>query len=128
MVTDTGTRVAQHESPDLQRLPDVLDVQARNRRFDPPRRFTVHGIDRQVRTAVEIEIRLSEPFIIRTLGPVLWIGEEPLSSAESEGGLVYRFFSFEPSRLRANAPIALSWGERDSPRKMTPYHYQLPVP
>jgi hypothetical protein len=127
MVTDPGTRVAQPASPDLQSLPDILDVQVRNRRFDPPRRTTTHGIDRQVQSAVEIELRLSKPFIIRTLGPVLWIGEEPLSIAESDGGVIYRFFSFEPDRLRADAPIALSWGDRDSPRKTTPYRYHPPV-
>jgi hypothetical protein len=128
MATDIGARVAQHTSPDLQRLPDVLDVHVRNRRFDPPRRITTHGIDRQVGTAVEIELRLSEPFVIRALGPVLWIGEEPLSIAESDGGTMYRFFSFEPGRLHADAPIALSWGDKDSPRKLTPYRYRPPVP
>jgi hypothetical protein len=128
MVTDTGTRVAQHASPDLQHLPDVLDVQERLRRFDPPRRITTHGIDRQVRSAIEIELRLSEPFAIRALGPVLWIGDVPLSIAESDGGNTYRFFSFEPERLRAGAPVALSWGERGSPRKMTKFQYRSPVP
>jgi hypothetical protein len=128
MTADSGTRVAQPASPDLQRLPDVLDVQVRTRRFDPPRRTTSHGVDRQVESAVEIELRLSEPFTIRALGPVLWIGEEPLSSAESDGGVIYRFFSFEPDRLRVEAPIALSWGDRDSPRKVTSYRYRPPTP
>ena len=128
MVTDTGTRVAQYASPDLQRLPDILDVQIRRRRFNPPRRVTARGIDRQVRTAVEIELRLSEPFVIRALGPLLWIGEEPLSIAESDGGPIYRFFSFEPGRLRADAPIALSWGDRGSPRKVTGFRYRSPHP
>jgi hypothetical protein len=128
MITDIGTRVAQHASPDLKHLPDVLDVHTRIRRFDPARRVTTHGVHRQVRSAVEIEVRLSEPFAIRTLGPVLWIGEEPLSIAESDGGNTYRFFSLEPEHLQAGAPIALSWGERGSPRKMTKFHYRPPVP
>jgi hypothetical protein len=128
MATDIGAQVAQHTSPDLSRLPDIIEIHVRNRRFDPPRRVTTHGVDGQVRTAVEIEVRISEPFVIRALGPVLWVGEEPLSIAESDGGTTYRFFCFDPNRLHADAPIGLSWGERDAPRKVTAFRYRLPAP
>jgi len=83
----------------------------------------VNGIDREESEAVEIEVGVSEPFHIRALGPVLWVGDTPLSVAEFDGRDVYRFFSFEPKELRPGAPISLSWGT-SGPRKETPYRYE----
>jgi hypothetical protein len=73
-----------------------------------------------------MEIEVSEPFAIRALGPVLWIGEEPLSIAESDGNHVYRFFSFTPDALKAGAPISLSWGSPGAPKKNTSHRYEPP--
>jgi hypothetical protein len=104
----------------------VLDVRVRRRRFDPPRRVTSQGVDREVRDAIEVEIRVSEPFVIRALGPVLWVGEEPLTIVESNGKDVYRFFSLKPEALRADAPISLAWNSPGSRRKETRYRYIPP--
>lgn len=109
---------------DLARLPDILAVRLRRRAFDPPRRVTSKGVDREVTEAIEIEIRVSEPFVIRALGPVLWVGDEPLTVAETDADDVYRFLAFEPKALAPEAPIALSWGI-DGSRKTTPHRFSL---
>src|SRR5436853_479820 len=106
MANDFGTP---HHSPvvNLSKLPDVVGLEIRWRRFDQPRRVTKKGIDRMVSEAVEFEVRISEAFPIRALGPALWVGDEALTSADSEG-LTYHFFAFEPDRLKPDAPISLA--------------------
>jgi len=104
----------------------VLDVHFRRRHFDPARRVTSAGVDRQERDAIEIEIHVSEPFQIRALGPVLWVGEEALTSAEGNGKNRYRFFSFKPDALKADAPISLGWNTPGAPRTRTRFQYAPP--
>lgn len=111
---------------DIRRLPKVDRLRVRRREFDPPRRVTSQGVDREVREAIEIEVRVSEPFTVRALGPVLWVGDEPLTVAESDRNDVYRFFAFDPEVLRPEAPISLSWG-LGGPREEIPYRYSLPT-
>jgi hypothetical protein len=111
---------------DLRRLPEVLSVDVRHRDFDPPRRITTQGVDREVHEATEIEVRVSEPFGIRALGPVLWVGDEPLTVGESDNKDMYRFFSFTPEALQPETLISLSWGI-SGPRKPTRYRYTIPA-
>lgn len=125
MNTDAGSLTPPSKEPDLWHLPEVLNVRVRNRRFDTPRRFTTAGVDRQVSEATEVEIRVSEPFQTRALGPVLWVGNVPLTIAENEGR-VYRFFAFEPQVLRPNSPISLAWNSPAAPRNRTKFRYRPP--
>lgn len=83
-------------------------------------------MDREFRGAVEIEVELSEPFFIRALGPVLWVGDEPLTITEGHGKETYGFLSFAPERLKDGAPIALSWNTPGARRETTPYRYESP--
>jgi hypothetical protein len=126
MPVDASGPVYQQKAPDLWRIPEILGIEVRRRQFDPPRRVTTKGVDRDVREAIEIEIRVSEPFAVRALGPVLWVGDEPLAAAEGDGKNVYRFFSFDPGALKANAEISLGWNTASAPREKTPYRYQPP--
>jgi hypothetical protein len=87
---------------------------------------TTDGIDRHLDEAVEIEIRVSEPFVIRALGPVLWVGNEPLTIGESSSEDLYGFFSFEPATLQDDAPISLGWNSAGAPRKETRFRYHSP--
>jgi hypothetical protein len=113
-------------APDLWRLPDILDVRIRWRRFERPRRVTVAGKDKFYEEAVEVEVRVSEPFKVRALGPVLWVGEEPLTVADNPSENVYRFYAFAPDKLKAEAPIALSWNSQGAARKTAKYLYAHP--
>jgi hypothetical protein len=126
MDSDAPRPYVQREAPDLQRLPDILEVHIRWRQFDKPRRVTVAGKDTFYKEAVEFELRVSEPFQIRALGPVLWVGDEPLTVADSVSTGVYRFYSFAPDKLRANASIALGWNSAGAERKTTNYVYSPP--
>jgi hypothetical protein len=126
MDSDAPRPYVQREAPDLQRLPDILEVHIRWRQFEKPRRVTVAGKDTFYKEAVEFELRVSEPFQIRALGPVLWVGDEPLTVADSVSTGVYRFYSFAPDKLRANASIALGWNSAGAERKTTNYVYSPP--
>ena len=125
--SDAPPPMAQREPPDLWRLPDIVDLHIRWRRFERPRRVTIMGKDTFYKEAVEVEVRVSEPFQIRALGPVLWIGEEPLTIADSPSKGVYRFYGFAPDKLRANAPLALSWNSPGADRKAVKYVYAPPT-
>jgi hypothetical protein len=126
MIFDAGVPAEQRPAPDIWKLPDVLRVTTHHRHFDPPRRITTAGVDRPVTDAVEIEIQVSEPFVTRAVGPVLWVGDEPLSVAEGGDKNIYRFLAFKPDALKAGAPIALSWGADPAARKNTAHRYEVP--
>jgi hypothetical protein len=126
MTTDAGGPIKPDKGPDLWRLPEILALKVRRRKFKPARRFTLAGQDREVSEAVEIEIRVSEPFQIRALGPVLWVGDEPLTIADSDGRKTYRFLALEPQKLRARAPISLAWNSRGAKRQATKFRFQAP--
>jgi hypothetical protein len=127
MTTDPGGRQIPPMHRDITRLPEALDVQIRHRHFDPPRRVTTRGVDRQVTDAVEFEVKVSEPFPIRALGPALWVGNHPITAAETADPQTYRFFAFEPEKLLAQAPISLGWSAPGEPRKQTRFRFALPA-
>ncbi len=125
MANDFGTP---HHSPhfvNLSKLPDVVSLEIRRRHFGQPRRVTKKGIDRFVSEAVEFEVRISEAFPIRALGPALWVGDEALTSADAKG-LTYHFFAFEPDKLKPDAPISLGWSSPSEARKETRYRFAMP--
>ena len=124
---DAGQPVQERKAPDLWRLPRVLEVRVYRQRFTPPKRVTEKGIDREVHEGVEIEIRVSEPFAIRALGPVLWIGDEPLTVAEGRGKAVYRFLCLTPEALQDGASISLSWNSPSARRERIGYRYTPPA-
>jgi hypothetical protein len=127
MTIDSGGSPQKPKGIDLWRLPKVLELRARRKRFDPPFRLTVEGTDRYVKEGIEIEIRVSEPFAERALGPVLWVGDEPLTIAEGDGNDTYRFFAFKPEALQANAPISLSWNSPGARRNETRFRFTAPA-
>src|SRR5690242_17750594 len=126
MSGDAGIPEQDGRFADLSRLPEVVDLAVRHRTFDPPRRVTERGVDRSATEAVEFEVRVSEPFPVRALWPVLWVGDEPLGAGDVDG-LTYRFYSFAPERLRVDAPIALGWSSPNERRAQTRYRFAPPA-
>jgi hypothetical protein len=126
MPTDSGTPHHYPHIVNLSKLPDVVSLEIRRRHFDRPRRVTRKGVDRFVSDAIEFEVRISEAFPIRALGPALWVGDEPLTSADADG-LTYHFFAFDPEKLKPNAPISLGWNSPSEGRKDTPYRFTMPA-
>jgi len=98
---------------------------SRRRHFDRPRRVTRKGVDRFVSDAIEFEVRISEAFPIRALGPALWVGNVALTSADAEG-LTYHFFAFEEDKLQPGAPISVGWSSPSERRKKTRYRFVIP--
>jgi hypothetical protein len=127
MSTDSGAPRRPAHVTDIAKVPDVVSIAIRRRHFDTPRRVTRRGVDRMVSDAVEFEVRISEPFPIRALGPALWVGDEALTTAAVDG-LTYHFFAFEPDRLKTNAPISLGWSTPTESRKLTQYRFTMPAP
>jgi len=85
------------------------------------------GKDREVSEAIEIAIDTSEPFVIRALSPVLFVGNTALTVAEGESDRRYRFLAPDPASLRTGAPIFLAWNSSGSPRKATKFKYEPPA-
>jgi hypothetical protein len=116
----------QREEPDLWRLPDVLDLQIRWRRFDPPKLVTVEGKDEYWPEAIEFDLQLSEPFVSRAAFPVLWVGERALTVTTGRGDRAISFYAREPGGLVPGAPIVLAWtGGRERGREAK-VRYQPP--
>lgn len=126
MATDTGAPSPRRDERDLWWLPEILEVRSRIRRFDRPTRLTIKGEDRLLETAIEIGIVVSEPFPIRALGPALWVGDEPLTIAESDGARYYGFLAPDPKVLRPGAPISLSWNSPGATRSKPLFRYEPP--
>jgi len=125
MANDFGTPHHSQHIVDLSKLPDIVSLKIRQRHFDQPRRVTRKGVDHFVSDAVEFEVRISEAFPVRALGPALWVGNEVLTSADAQG-LTYHFYAFEPDKLKPDAPISLGWSSPSESRKETPYRFAMP--
>ena len=126
MVTDSGGPLPPPPHRDIWRIPEILDLQIRLRRFDRPRRVITHGVTHEAGEAVEFELRISEPFPIRALGPALWVGDHAITSAEQVDELTYRFHGFELDKLRADAPITLGWSVPGERRRPTRFRFTMP--
>jgi hypothetical protein len=126
VTTDAGRPLPDDERQDIWRLPDILEIRTEFRQFDPPRRLTLDGRDTYLEEAIEVEVLLSEPLPIRALGPVLWVGDQPLTIAETDGSTLYRFLAPEPDALTPGATIAFGWNSPASPRLETHYRYEGP--
>jgi len=124
MANDFGTPQLPH-FVNLSNLPNVVSLVIRRRHFDQPRRVTRKGVDHFVSEAIEFEVRFSEAFPIRALGPALWVGNVALTSADAEG-LTYHFFAFEEDKLQPGAPISVGWSSPSERRKKTRYRFVIP--
>lgn len=125
MISDSN---AQHLGPshlDISRLPQIVSLEIKLRRFDPPRRVTRQGVDHLETRATEFTVTLSEPFPARALGPALWVGGKAITTADSEG-LVYHFYAFEADKLAAGAPIMFGWTSPSAARKETQFRFTAP--
>jgi hypothetical protein len=101
-------------------LPAIVEVAVRRTPFSPrePRNF--RSPLAPVPDACEIVVTLAAPLPIRAMGPVLYVGDTPLTESESvdKDGRKIRFWGLEPKRLRSGAPISLAWGG-DQPQPRT---------
>jgi hypothetical protein len=109
-------------------LPDIRRVEAVLRRYRRPR-VTYEGLERvENKQAVELLVETSDPFPVRALSPVLYIGDEPVPDWELEDDSHYRFFAFRPERLEEGAPLSLGWPGDPVPRRLVKQRFRLSEP
>ncbi len=61
----------------------------------------------------------------RAVAPVLFVGDHRLTESEPAGFRKYRFFAFDSTALKEDAPISLGWDVAQSPRSETGVRYKL---
>jgi hypothetical protein len=127
MSFDSAKRVAPHRQAVHWHLPVLLSVEAYRVRYETPRRHTIRGKDHKIHEAVEVVVETSEPFPVRALGPVLYVGETALTVAEEDGDRRYRFRAPDSQRLEPGAPIAIGWNSPGAPRAATGFTYEPPL-
>jgi hypothetical protein len=111
--------------PDISFLPEVLSVESALRTYRKPR-YTTRGTEVvPVDRAVEITVETAEPFPERALGPVLIIGREQVTESERVGPNRYRFYAYEPERLKAGTPIRIGWYGQPRPRRQTGFKFDV---
>lgn len=94
---------------DLWDLPNIVNVEVKPARYNPPKQFWVDQKILEVREGLEILVQLSAPLLPRAKTPALYIGDTPITYYETAGENLYRFIAINPSALQANAPIAMGW-------------------
>lgn len=125
MSDDPGTR-ERRQRPDF-RLPSIVAVQARMIDLEPPKHRNFESRLPRVESTVEFLVETDGPIPIRALAPVLYVGETPAASTAADDDTHYRFIVYEPSRLRADEPIALGWmGDAPSERVDTGIRFTPP--
>lgn len=126
MVRDAESREPDGPRVDLWRLPRVVRVEIARVRYNRPvQRYTGPNTLAEYLEAVEIRLQTSEPFIARSIAPVLFVGNRMVPDFEPEGDNRYRFFAFDFRRLRKGSTISLGWPEGPSPRVKTEFRYEI---
>jgi hypothetical protein len=101
----------------------VLRVHAILVRYPKPKPHAKGSRIVEATEAVEILVETSAPFPVGAYGPVLYVGDVPLSESERLGERIYRFFGYEPTELEEGAPISVGWfGQDEKGRRTTTGH------
>jgi hypothetical protein len=100
-------------------LPEILDVKVRATPFQPRALRHFQNPLEPVPDAVEIVLTLSAPIPARAIGPVLHVGGQRLTESEAvdKTGTKVRFWGFDQSKLRAGAPISMTWDGEAPPKR-----------
>lgn len=111
MNSDTARPRLQPEQPDIQRLPNILKIEAARVNYHKPRTFCLNAHIETAFEGVQVDIYTDEEFAIRAAGPVLFVGKVPLIESERIGHKHYRFHSLGPmaSFLKKGDLLHLEW-------------------
>jgi hypothetical protein len=126
MTTDPGQAERPDRGPGFE-LPDVVSISIRRIRYERPVRRNVRSALPTTDNAVEVMVETSAPIPVRALGPVLWVGETPLTEATADDETHYRFLGLEPHRLTLDAPLRLGWsGQPSTDSRATRFTFNEP--
>lgn len=107
MSSDSGELEPRPAQPDL-RLPEIRQVRAEPSTFKPTRRNFKSDLPASD-DAVDVIVETAAPIPIRDLGPVLYVGDVPLTEVTQETANIYRFVARNRNDLQNGAPISLGW-------------------
>lgn len=105
-------------------LPDVLAVEARLIRYEPPQHHNFRSALPEGGEAVEFLVETDAPIPARALGPTLHVGDAILLEVTALDATHYRFTGFDPARLERGAPIALGWSGDPEPERSTRFRFE----
>jgi hypothetical protein len=109
-------------------LPTVTNVQVRRARAEPSVRRNFESALPSADEVIEIILETSEPIPIRALGPVLYVGETPVTEVTPIDETHYRFTSFEPGQLREGSELSIGWSGQAAERRALGARYESERP
>jgi hypothetical protein len=110
-------------------LPDIIKVNIRRIRFNPPEYKLIESVLAEYDTAIEFMVSLDgELDLQRSLTPVLLIGKAEVHVSERTGPNEYRFlaFPFDEEDMRDGDVIGLAWPGAPSSARPTRFTYKSP--
>jgi hypothetical protein len=123
MSTDPGELEPRAPRPDLA-LPAVQTLRIQRTRFAPRRRNFESALPASD-NAVEFLVETAAAIPARALGPVLYVGDTPVTEVTVDDETHYRFVAVEPDELERGAPISLGWsGSSRDERLRTQYRFE----
>jgi hypothetical protein len=123
MSADEGARLPRRR-PTVLDLPNILRLQIRGIRYEPPKLRNFKSRQEADREAVEFVAELDGPIPARAYGPALYVGDVEVRDGELVDDRTYRLVSFDGETLERDAPIAWGW-MKDPPdrRRATKFRY-----
>ena len=125
MSSDTGERLPDPPRADFS-MPKVIDIQIRATKFEASRLRNFTSSLSSSDDAAEFVVKTDGPIPIRALGPVLYVGETPVTEVTEVGPNTYRFVAPARRELKRDTPIHLGWtGQPITESERTAFRYQL---
>ena len=106
-------------------LPDVLSIDTRSIRYEPPQFRNFRSALPEGGDVVEFLVETVAPIPARALGPALKVGTTLVVEVAEVDSTHYRFLAFNPERLEPGAPIGLCWSGRPETARSTPFRYRV---
>lgn len=108
------------------KLPKILKIRIARVPYEAPQYRHFESVYARYNEAIEFMVQVDEPFPVRALSPVLFVGDTPVTEGEMVDQNVYRFLAFELKKLEQGAPISLGWpGQPAKVRQQTQFRYEL---
>jgi hypothetical protein len=114
---DFTTQEIRAPAPDIQRLPRIESVKAVRIRYRRPVQYAEGASRKETDAAIEFQVRTSDDFPIRALGPALFVGDVAVTESERLGDRQYRFVAYGEPRFEENAPISVGWIGSGTPER-----------
>lgn len=125
-MTSIGTHTSHPEQSNLWQLPNIVNIEAKRVRYDPPKQFWVNRQVLEVRDGMELLVQLTDALPSRAMSPALFVGDTSISDYEIAGHHLYRFFVIDPTALQPGANISLGWPQLpDIKRNMSNFRFQI---